>query len=248
MEIDVWSRPEACAAAMSVFQLAVELPVLRPASSEAARRAASGLPERAETVPKAVVEEVIATLPAEDVTRLVELAGELAPERWRTLVAEVGPEAALEPLLVGVATCAVSELRPPPRWLAEMREATSDAAPGPLNVLASLLRWEAVWSAEEIRAAHDRADRALPIPQRYRAALSYADTELTPQRLERARYVAEPVRRILPLERAPRTTRQLSEALALLDRAGGAEELCRALLLMAVMDVDGLVPVAPSRN
>src|SRR5205823_13781879 len=149
---DVWSSRDAGVAAAAVFRLALENPVLRPSSSGIAERTAASLAPGGEPIPRRVLEEVIAALPKRDVARMIGLAEQLAPQGWRMLVEEVGHEAALEPLLAGVATAAVSELRPPPRWLVAMRETTADTAPGPLNVLASLLHSESVWSVTEIEA------------------------------------------------------------------------------------------------
>lgn len=45
------------------------------------------------SIPRQVVEEVLAALPGDDVARLVGLAEQLASERWHALVDEVGSEA-----------------------------------------------------------------------------------------------------------------------------------------------------------
>ena len=193
------------------------------------------------------MEEVVAALPDADVTRLVELADQLAAERWRALVDEVGLELAHEPLLVGVATAALAELVPPPRWLVAMRETTAGEALGPLDVLASLLHPESVWSAGEIRAAHSVAS-ALPLPQELAAIVSFADEEVTTWHMERARLVARPVAALIPVAEAPLTSRQLAEALELITGRSPAWELCRLLLLRAVLRLEGLVPVVRSQN
>lgn len=245
---DVWSSPSASRKALRVFRLAEEQPELRPASLEAAERAAAGLGERTGTVPRPVVERVIAAIADDDVRRLVGLAERLAPDRWHELVAEVGPREAREPLLVGAVTMAVAELQPPPRWLAEMRETTADLAPGPLNVLASLLHAESVWSTDEIGGAHALAAPTLRPEQRFAVVLSFARVERAAHHRERARRIAAPVARILPLASAPRTTAHLEAALATVRRSAGAAELCDLLLVAAVMKRDGLVPILPSRN
>src|SRR5207249_5649424 len=116
------------------------------------------------------------------------------------------------------------------------------------NVLASLLHSEGVWSATEINAAHSLAVAASTLPEGLRAVLSFAGTGLMPWRLTRARQVAAPVARVLPLAEAPRTSDQLREALSLLCRRIAAEELCELLLLTGVMKLEGLVPVVPSPN
>jgi hypothetical protein len=134
--------------------LRTKQPLLRPASSTAAARIAAALPIDTEQVPKAGVEELIAGISEAEARRLAGLADQLAPPAWHALVSAVGAEHACEPLLAGVATAALSELLPPPRWLAVRREATVETAPGPLNVLASLLHPESVWSKEEAGAAH----------------------------------------------------------------------------------------------
>lgn len=153
MTMDVWGTPAARVAATTVFALANEQPLLRPASSTAAARIAAAPPIDTERVPKAVVEELIAVISEAEARRLARLADQLAPPAWRALVAAVGAEHAREPLLAGVATAALSELLPPPRWLVVWREETVEAASGPLNVLASLLHPESVWSKEEAGAA-----------------------------------------------------------------------------------------------
>src|SRR5436305_15308115 len=99
MDSAVWSRPNASAAARSVFALATDYPVLRPSSTDAVERCAAALAPGVESVPRVAVEEVIAALPGADVARLSRLADELAPERWRELVGLVGRELAREPLL-----------------------------------------------------------------------------------------------------------------------------------------------------
>ena len=197
------------------------------------------------SVPRRAVEEVIAALPDADVIRLAGLAEQLEGERWRALVDEVGDVRAREPLLVGVATAAISELVPPPRWLVAMREATADEAPGPMNVLASLLHPESVWSAGEICGA--LASR-LPVPQGLAVIFSFADAEMTTRHLERARFVARSVESAIPIPEAPSTSRLLADALELIAQAGPAQELCQLLLLSAAMGRAGLVPVAPSQN
>jgi hypothetical protein len=233
---------------MSVFRIAEEEPLLRPSDREATDAAAAALGEWTGTVPRPVVEEIMAGLRDDEVDRLVSLADDLAPERWRMLVAVVGPAEAREPLLVGVVTVAVLERQPPQRWLARTREGTADAAPGPLNVLASLLHAVSVWSAREIEAAHDFACPELHPADRAAATFAFADVNVTPAHRQRARRVAEPVGRILPLEGAPRTTRHLEAALEEIASEDGADELCRLLLLTRVLQIDGLVPQVPSQN
>jgi hypothetical protein len=198
-------------------------------------------------VPRHAVEEVIAALSDAEVARLARLAEQLAVERWRALVDQVGVEFAREPLLVGVATAAISELVPPPRWLVAMREATADEAPGSVNVLASLLHPESVWAAREIRGAHALAS-PLPLPEGLAVIFSFADAEMTTWHLERARFVARSVASAIPIPEAPSTSRQLADALELIGRAGPAQELCQLLLLSAALRRDGLVPIAPSQN
>jgi hypothetical protein len=244
---DAWNRPEARVAASSVFALAAENPVLRPSSSRVVERCAAALEPGAPSVPRRAVEEVIAALSGAEVDRLTGLAEQLAVERWGALVDEVGVELAREPLLVGVATAAISELVPPPRWLVAMREATSDEAPGPVHVLASLLHPESVWSAGEIDDAHVVAS-ALPLPEEVATIFSFADAEMTTWRLQRARFVARSVAPAVPIPEAPSTSRQLVQALELIGRGEPAQELCQLLLLSAVLRRDGLVPVVPSQN
>jgi hypothetical protein len=235
---DVWSSPSARLAAAAVFALGADQPRLRPVAP---------LVPCAEPISRSDVEDVVAALPDDEVSRLVGLAGELAPRRWRALVDEVGAEAAREPLLAGIVTAALSELVPPPHWLVAMREATSDDAPGPLNVLATLLHPECVWSVGEIHGAHTLAS-ALPFPRGLAVAESFARTEMNEWRAARARYVARPVARILPVEEAPVTSRQLADALALLPGERAVSELCELLLLSAVMRLERLVPVVPEPN
>ena len=249
MATDVWARPEACFAAAAVFRVAEEHPVLRFASSASAERVAAQLPGGAESVPRLAAEELIAATPESEVERLVGLAGRVAPGRWRALVEQVGAEYAREPLLAGVATSAITELLPPPRWLAAMRETTADGAPGPLNVLATLLHPESIWSLEEARGAQTLAVPDLGPAQRARIVLSFARAELEPWRVDRARLVASPVGRVLPLDEAPRTSRHLSQALGLVRRdRRAAVEFCELLLLSYVLRLDGSVPILPSRN
>jgi hypothetical protein len=166
---DAWRRPSACAAACSDFALAAESPVLRPSSSRVVERWAAALEPGVTAVPRHAVEEVMAALSGADVARLTGLAEQFAAERWGALVDDVGVELAREPLLVGVATAAISELVPPPRWLVAMREATSDEASGPVNVLASLLHPESVWSAtwrpERAGFVARPVVAAIPIPE-----------------------------------------------------------------------------------
>lgn len=247
MQSAVWSRAGVSAAACSVFGLAAENPILRPSSSHVVERWAAALAPGVKRVPRLAVEEVIAALPDTDVARLSGLADRLAVERWRALVGEVGFVLAQEPLLVGVATAAISELIGPPRWLVAMREATADEAPGSVDVLASLLHPESVWSADEIRRAHEAASK-LPFEPALAAVSSFADTEVTMWHLSRARFVARSVARAIPIPEAPSTSRQLADALELIGRAGPTQELCQVLLLRAVLSRDGLVPVAPSQN
>ena len=130
-----------------------------------------------------------------------------------------------------------------------MRETTADGAPGPLNVLATLLHPESVWSLDEAQGAQTLAAPRLPTAQRVRVVLSFARAELEPWRIDRARLVARPVERLLPLGEAPRTSRHLSQALDQLRRdRRAAVELCRLLLLGYVLRLDGTVPILPSRN
>lgn len=245
---DVWSRPEASLAAMSVFRLAEEEPLLRLSDREATDGAAAALGEWTGTVPRAVVEEVMSGLADDKVSRLVSLADDLAPERWRMLVAVVGAAEAREPLLVGVVTVAVLEQQPPQRWLVQTREATAESAPGPLHVLASLLHPASVWSAREIQTARDFAPAELHPADRVSATFAFADVTVTPAHRQRALPVAEPVGRILPVEGAPRTTAHLEAALEEVVSEDGADELCRLLLLTGVLQADGLVPYVPSPN
>jgi hypothetical protein len=244
---DAWNRPSACVAAQSVFSLAQENPVLRPSSSAAAEQCAAALAPGVKSIPRPIVEEVIAALPDDDVGRLVGLAERVAADRWRALVAEVGTRLAREPLLVGVASAAVAELVPPPRWLVAMREATADEAPGPVNVLASLLHPESVWSAGEICAAHARAS-SLSLPEQLAAIISFANSRVTEWHRHRARLVAGSVAPLLPMAEAPATSRHLADALELIGRRSTGGELCRLLLVNAVLRLDGLVPIVPSQN
>jgi hypothetical protein len=246
--VDAWNRASARIAAGSVFSLGQDYPVLRPGSTVATERAAAALSPGTSPIPKRVVEPVIDALPVDDVARLVDLAAACAPRRWHTLVGEVGTELAREPLLAGIATAAIAELVPPPRWLVLMRESTADAAPGPLNVLATLLHPESVWSVDEIRAAHALASR-LPLPGELAAIVSFANAEMTAWRAQRVRLVARAVVPLLPIAEAPRTSRQLADSHELLARGdAAAAELCQLLLLTAVLRLDGRVPVVPSRN
>jgi hypothetical protein len=233
---------------MTVFRLAEEEPLIRPPDRAATAAAAEALGEWNGQVPRSVVEELIAGLTVEDVDRLVSLADDLAPERWRMLVAAARPALAREPLLVGAVTVAVLEQQPPRRWLVQSREATADSAPGPLNVLASLLHAGSVWSAREIRAASDFALAELHPADRVSAIFSFADQALMPVHRQRALLVTEPLRRILPVESAPRTTLDLEAALEEIISEEGADELCRLLLLTRVLQSEGLVPVVPSMN
>ncbi len=245
---DVWSAPEASLAAMSVFRLAEEEPSLRPSDREATQAAAASLGEWTGAVPRRVVERIMAKMSSEEASGLVSTAEELAPERWRMLVSLVGPTEAREPLLVGAVTVAVLEQQPPQRSFVRTREATADDAPGPLNVLASVLHPVSVWSAREVRAAHDFAPAELHPIDRVAAIFAFAHETVTPEHRDRARRVAEPVGRILPVERAPRTTRHLEQALEDVLTDDGADELCRLLLLTRVLQLDGLVPPVPSPN
>lgn len=70
MEIDVWNRPGASLAAMSIFRLAEEEPSLRPSDREPTGAAAARLGEWTGTVPRPEVEGVIAGLPGADVARI----------------------------------------------------------------------------------------------------------------------------------------------------------------------------------
>jgi hypothetical protein len=164
------------------------------------------------------------------------------------LVAVVGPNKAREPLLVGAVTVAVLEQQPPRRWLVKTREATADFAPGPLHVLAGLLHAASVWSAREIRAAHEFAPAELHPVERVSAVFAFADETVTPAHRQRARRLAEPVGRILPVDSAPQTTEHLAAALKAVVSDDGADELCGLLLLTRVLQVDGLVAHVPSQN
>jgi hypothetical protein len=228
-----------------VFSLAQENPVLRPSSSAVAEQCAAALEPGVQSIPRPIVEEVIAALPDDDVGRLIGLVERVAARRWHVLVAEVGTQLAREPLLVGIASAAVAELVPPARWLVAMREATAHEAPGPVNVLASLLHPESVWSAEEIRAAHALAS---PLPQQLAAIDFYANETMTESHRDRARLVAGAVAPLLPIAEAPLTSRHLDDALELVGRGSEAGELCRLLLLSAVLRLDGLVPLVPCQN
>lgn len=233
---------------MSVFRLAEEEPEIRPSDREVTGAAAATLGEWRGTVARAVVAEITESLPEDEVRRLVSLAEDLAPERWRMLVAAVGPAEAREPLLVGAVTVAVLEQQSPQRWFVQTREGTADSAPGPLNVLASLRHPGSVWSAREIRAAHDFAPSELHPADRAHAMFAFADETMTPAHCQRARRIAAPVGRILPVEGAPRTTDHLEAALKEVVSEEGAEALCRLLLLAGVLQADGLVLQVPSRN
>jgi len=244
---DPWRRERARVAAGSVFSLAHEDPVLRPEATETIERVATMLPLRDGPIPRRAVEEVVASMAAGEVARLVFRAEERAPQRWRALVDEVGGELAQEPLLAGIATAAIEELLPPPLWLVVMREATADAAPGPIDVLATLLESLTVWSLSEAGAAW--ADfRRHSLPDGLTAVRCFAQSKITMWHRDRARYVAGPVSRLLPVAEAPRTTSQLREALDLIRERRGASELCERLLLGAVARLEGLVPIAPSSN
>jgi hypothetical protein len=248
MTMHVWSSPTARLAAIRVFALANEQPLLRPASNTAAVRVAAALPIDTEQVPKALVEELMAGISEAEARRLAGLADQLAPPAWRALVSAVGAEHAGEPLLAGVATAALSELLPPPRWLVVMREATADMAPGPLNVLASLLHPESVWSKAEADAAQGLAGPLAP-ERAVEAVFSFARAELARWRLERVRLIAAPLARLLPLADAPRTSGDLLKAIELVRRGSRApEELCCLLLLTYAMRLDGLVPIVPSQS
>ena len=252
MRIDPWSSEIARIAAQDVFRLAEDYPSLRPRSTDvgaALREAAAELGERAGPLPRQLVEELGAMLGAREVHRLELIADEVAPARWRPLLDAVGVEDAREPLVAGVVTAAIEERRPPPRWLAVMREGTADDAPGPLNVLASLLHPQSVWSIDEARGAQTLAAPLGPLGMKFAVIASFARAETEEVRLDRLRAVTEPVEVLLPLVEAPRTTADLEEACALVatdDEAAG--EACMLLLLTYVMSLEGLVMEAPSPN
>jgi hypothetical protein len=88
----------------------------------------------------------------------------------------------------------------------------------------------------------------LPLVPALRAVMSFAQTEMTDWHLDRARYVARPVERVLPSSEAPRTSEQLAEALGVLSRRDAVAELCKLLLITAVLKREGLVETAPSLN
>jgi hypothetical protein len=224
-----------------------EDPMLRPESTESIERAAAVLPSRDRPIPRGVVEEVVASIAAGEVARLVLLAETRAPQRWNALVYEVGEELAREPLLAGIATAAIEELLPPPLWLVVTREATSDAAPGPVDVLATLLIPHTIWSSSEAKAACARLRRH-PLPEGLAAVQCFAQSKITAWHRDRARYVARPISRLLPIAEAPRTTSQLRDALELVRQRRGAAALCERVLLGAVARLNGLVPIAPSSN
>jgi hypothetical protein len=236
---DPWSSEPARIAAGHVFRLGEDYPLLRPraaAACAAVRAAAFRLGARGGPVPRQIVEEVRALLGTRELRRLELLADAAAPGRWRPLVDAVGTEHA-------------HERRPPPRWLAAMREGTADDAPGPLNVLASLLHPQSVWSIDEARAAETLAAAIDPLGRRLAGIASFARLETKRFRLERLRAVAEPVEALLPVVGVPRTTADLAEACALVatdDEA--AAETCMLTLLTYVMGLDGLVMEAPSLN
>ena len=221
--------------------------MLRPASTDTIERVAAALPPHDQPVPRSAVQEVLDALSADEVTRLLDLVEQCAPRRWRALVNGVGDELAREPLLVGVVTAAIRELLPPPAWLLAMRESTSRTAPGPIDVLASLLAPESVWSRSEADAAHARFRRHPPL-EGLAAVRSFARAEITTWRRHRARYVARSVERALPMLEAPCTSTQLHTALQLVEERAGAAELCELLLFGAVARRDGAVPIVPSRN
>lgn len=251
MSANVWTRQEARRAATDVFRLAEDYPVLRPRGGGVERAlvaaAAVELAERGGQ--KAVVDEVVGLLRDDELSRLVSLAEEVAAPRWRRLVDLVGADAALEPLLAGIVMTAVGELRPPPRWLVAMREGTADDAPGPLNVLASLLHAESVWSVDEVRAAQTLSAPLREPALRLQVIVSFARAEITALHVDRVRHAARAVQEVLPLEEAPRTTRDLSEALALVRRSrDAAVETCELLLLTYVMRLEGSIVPAPTPN
>jgi hypothetical protein len=83
MTMDVWSSPTARVAATTVFALANEQPLLRPASSTAAARIAAALPIDTEQVPKAVVEEFIAGISEGEARRLPKTYPQESRWSWR---------------------------------------------------------------------------------------------------------------------------------------------------------------------
>lgn len=230
-----------------MFSLAADHPVLRPRSRETVQRVAGELPPGGHRIPRPVVEEVLASLSIDDITWLVTLAEECNPARWRALVDDVGVELAREPLLAGIATAAVEELVPPPRWLVATREGTSNDAPGPVDVLATLVPPQSVWSSDECGAAFVSYKRC-GLPHGLAVVRAFAQSQISEWRLDRARHVARPVGRLLPVAEAPRTSTQLWEALELVQEQRGGALLCERLLFGAVARLDGLVPTAPSPN
>jgi hypothetical protein len=244
---DPWRRERARVAAGSVFSLAHEDPVLRPGATETIERVATMLPLRDGPIPRRAVEEVVAAMAAGEVARLVFRAEERAPQRWRALVDEVGGELAQEPLLAGIATAAIEELLPPPLWLVVMREATADAAPGPIDVLATLPRTTDGLVVVGGRSCVGRLPATFTSGRADRSSMFRAikDHDMAPR---------------------PSTIRGLSGQSTAAGRRGssydepasrgfgphsrteGASELCERLLLGAVARLEGLVPIAPSAN
>jgi len=249
---DPWSSEAACALAIDVFALGVDYPALRPrgvAACGAVREAAARLGDHDGAIPRSVVESLLERCDARDLHRLELLAGVLAPGRWRPLVDAVGAEHAREPLYAGVLSAAVAERQPPPQWLAVMREGTADDAPGPVNVLASLLRPESVWSIDEARTAQALAAPIGLLPRKIDSIRSFASSKMDQGRLDRLRVISEPVESMLPVAGAPRTTAHLDEACALVAADDGASsEACFLLLLTYVMGLEGALTIVPSQN
>jgi len=244
---DPWRRERARVAAGSVFSLAHEDPVLRPEATETIERVATMLPLRDGPIPRRAVEEVVASMAAGEVARLVFRAEERAPQRWRALVDEVGGELAQEPLLAGIATAAIEELLPPPLWLVVMREATADAAPGPIDVLATLLEPQTVWSLSEAGAAWADFRRG-SLPDGLTAVQCFAQSKITSgTATEHDTWLA----RSVDCCQSPRLL-VLRASFAMLwtsfANGGARQSFASAYCLARWPGLKGLVPIAPSSN
>ncbi|HEX6701512.1 MAG TPA: SEC-C domain-containing protein [Gaiellaceae bacterium] len=220
-------------------ELALLFPFLRPRGRRLlahADRAAAGLGD-GEGPPEELVEGLASRVGDRERRRLVASYARLCPDPWAGLVRDLGDHELAKRLIVeGAVRAAIAERRIPPRRMLSAVETADDILGCPETALPFLLAPQYVWTVLEASCVLEALDWSeARTEHELRALDELASAWTTRVHQDRVRALARHIRRRLPIDGFPRTSRLLAEGAAEVERdAEFVHEVASTLLVLYV--------------